>query len=135
VVPSLIRHIAVDCADAHALAGFWSAVTGWPVAGGDNPGDEQVAVLPPDGSGIPVLLFIEVPERKTVENRPHLDVGPDDRDRASEVDRLVELGAAHIRDHIGPRGIGRTVLTDPEGNEFCVESSRDEIAAVHAAGS
>jgi hypothetical protein len=48
---------------------------------------------------------------------------------------LVGLGATHIRDHIGPRGLGWTVLADPEGNEFCVESSRDEVAAVRSAGS
>jgi predicted enzyme related to lactoylglutathione lyase len=132
-MPSQIRHIAVDCADAYALAGFWNAVTGWPVADGDKPGDEQVAVLPPDGSRIPLLLFIQVPEPKTVKNRLHLDVAPDDRDRASEVDRLVALGATHIRDHLGPRGLGWTVLADPEGNEFCVESSRDEVAAVRSA--
>jgi predicted enzyme related to lactoylglutathione lyase len=131
-MPSQIRHIAVDCADAYTLAGFWSAVTGWSVAPDDNPGDEQVAVLRPDGSGIPLLLFIQVPEGKTTKNRLHLDIRTDDRDRAAEADRLVGLGATRIRDHVDQRGVGWTVLANPEGNEFRVESSRDEEAAVRS---
>jgi hypothetical protein len=35
---------------------------------------------------------------------------------ASEVDRLVSLGATVLRP-----GLELTVLRDPEGNEFCVE--------------
>jgi hypothetical protein len=50
----------------------------------------------------------------------HLDFRPDDRD--AEVDRLVGLGAARV--DIGQGEQTWVVLADPEGNEFCVLSSR-----------
>lgn len=63
------------------------------------------------------MMFIAVPEGKTVKNRMHLDLQADDR--AAEVARLVELGATvvHDKDEWDTRW---TTLTDPEGNEFCV---------------
>ena len=63
------------------------------------------------------LLFLKVPEGKSVKNRMHLDFHT--ADRAAEVVRLVRLGAtAHDTHH--EYGIEWTVMTDPEGNEFCV---------------
>ena len=63
------------------------------------------------------FLFLAVPEPKTAKNRLHLDLETDDR--AAEVARLVELGATHVADH-DEWGISWSVLTDPEGNEFCI---------------
>jgi len=70
---------------------------------------------------LPGLLFARVPERKTLKNRLHLDFRPGDRDAA--VARLLSLGAAHV--DIGQGEQSWVVLSDPEGNEFCVLSSRD----------
>jgi predicted enzyme related to lactoylglutathione lyase len=70
----------------------------------------------------PGLVFVPVPESKSVKNRLHLDLAPDDRD--AEVARLEGLGARRVQ-------VGQTpdnswvVLADPEGNEFCVLSTRD----------
>jgi hypothetical protein len=61
-----------------------------------------------------------VREPKTMKNRLHLDLRPDDRDAA--VARLIELGAT--RADIGQGEQSWVVLRDPEGNEFCVLSSR-----------
>ena len=63
---------------------------------------------------------LPVPDPKTVKNRFHLDVRPDDRD--AEVERLVALGATHV--DIGQGTPSWVVLADPEGNEFCVLRSR-----------
>jgi Glyoxalase-like domain len=76
-----------------------------------------------EGTGIGLgrrLLFQQVPEPKTVKNRLHLDVhaGPDRRD--AEVARLRELGAEVLREVKEP-GTEHVVMTDPEGNEFCVQ--------------
>ncbi|MGH8877656.1 MAG: VOC family protein [Stackebrandtia sp.] len=122
-----IRHITIDCANAYELATFWSAVTGWPITDQDEPGDEEVLVLAPDSSlG---LLFIQVPESKTVKNRVHLDLGPDST-RDDEVERLLSIGATLFADHRADDGVlGFVVLTDPEGNEFCIERSDAERAA------
>jgi hypothetical protein len=63
------------------------------------------------------LLFGEVTEDKTVKNRVHLDLRPDDRD--AEVARLEGMGAQRI--DIGQTGEETwVVLADPEGNELCV---------------
>jgi len=56
---------------------------------------------------------------KTVKNRLHLDLhaGPDRRE--AEVARLEGLGAKAERE-VAEQGGTWTVMTDPEGNEFCV---------------
>jgi hypothetical protein len=72
------------------------------------------------------MLFIPVPEGKTVKNRLHLDVSPVDRTRDEEVARLIGLGATQIDDRRSADGAGWVVLADPEGNEFCVERSDAE---------
>ena len=65
----------------------------------------------------PDLLFLKVPEGKTVKNRLHLDLRP--VDQAAEVARLLDLGATHA-DVGQPADASFTVLRDPEGNELCV---------------
>ena len=40
-------------------------------------------------------------------------------DQATEVERLAALGARFVRHHDDPRD-DYVVMTDPEGNEFCV---------------
>jgi catechol 2,3-dioxygenase-like lactoylglutathione lyase family enzyme len=119
---SAIRHTTIDCADACALAGFWSQVLGLPVHEDVQPGDEEALI---EGAG---LLFITVPEAKTVKNRVHLDLQPQDRTRDDEVERLLAHGATQVDDRRNPDGTGWVVLADPEGNEFCVERSAAERA-------
>ncbi|WP_405592144.1 VOC family protein [Streptomyces sp. NBC_01092] len=119
---SAIRHMTIDSADAYRLAGFWSQVLGLPVHEDDEPGDEDVLI---EGAG---LLFVTVPEPKTVKNRVHLDLQPQDRTRDEEVERVLALGAALVDDRRNPDGTGWAVLADPEGNEFCVERSAAERA-------
>ncbi|MFJ8127081.1 VOC family protein [Streptomyces hydrogenans] len=122
---SLVRHVTIDCADAYALAGFWAEVLNGKVSDDDRPGDPE-ALVESEGAG---LLFIRVPEPKTVKNRVHLDVQPQDRTRDEEVERLLALGATLVGDHRKPDGTGWATLADPEGNEFCVERGRAERAA------
>ncbi|MEV7276465.1 VOC family protein [Streptomyces sp. NPDC093111] len=122
---SLVRHITIDCADAYALGTFWAEVLDSKVSDDDRPGDPEVLVES-RGAG---LLFIQVPEAKSVKNRIHLDLQPEDRTRDEEVERLLALGATLVDDRRSPDGPGWAVLTDPEGNEFCVERSKGERAA------
>jgi catechol 2,3-dioxygenase-like lactoylglutathione lyase family enzyme len=124
-----IRHITFDCADPLALARFWTQVTGYQEDPEDPnlPEHTEALLVAPDGQAD--LLFVTVPEGKTVKNRVHLDLQPTDRTRDEEVDRLLGLGAALFADHRRPDGTGWAVLTDPEGNEFCVERSAAERAA------
>lgn len=123
-----IRSITVDCTDPYRQALFWSEVTGWQEDPEDpnNPGDPEGRIV--SGHGIS-LLFIPVPEGKTVKNRMHLDLIPTERTRDEEVTRLLGIGASLLDDHREPDGTGWAVLADPEGNEFCVERSLRERGA------
>ena len=123
----ILRHITVDAANPYELAQFWSAVTGWPVAEGDEPGDDEVLVVAP--APLPGLLFITVPEGKTVKNRVHLDWGPTERTRDEEVERILTLGGTIHEDHRIPDGRGWVTMKDIEGNEFCIERSEAERAS------
>ncbi|WP_234434785.1 VOC family protein [Streptomyces pyridomyceticus] len=117
--------MTIDCADPHALASFWAQVLEGTLGEDDNPGDEEALV---ESAGA-ALLFIRVPEGKSVKNRVHLDVQPQDRNRDEEVERLLALGATVVGDHRVPGGKGWVTLADPEGNEFCVERSHAERVA------
>ena len=124
-----ISHTTVDSRDAHAQSVFWGAVLGLTEDPDDpnEPGHEECMLVGPDGS--PQLLFIEVPESRTVKNRLHLDLVPVEGTRDEELDRLLTLGARVVDDLRRPDGSGWVVLADPEGNEFCLLRSDAERAA------
>jgi predicted enzyme related to lactoylglutathione lyase len=111
-MPSVIKTVTFDAADALALARFWAAVFGSDV---DEESTADKAYLEAAGWGGPNIWFARVPEGKTAKNRVHFDLrapGP----VAEEVARLEKLGARvfQAHDHY-------VVMQDPEGNEFCVE--------------
>jgi predicted enzyme related to lactoylglutathione lyase len=120
---SFIRNVSFDCPDPYALAQFWSEVVGHPVDPECAPGDAEVVIEPAGG---PRLFFQAVPEEKTVKNRVHVCLEPEDRDRDAEVDRLLALGAKVEGDYRTSEGAGWVVLLDPVGNEFCVTRSAAE---------
>lgn len=111
------RTVTFDCADPRAQAAFWSQVVGRSVDDGATEDVAAIGLWAEESSGQLALLFPRVPEGKSAKNRVHLDLGCDDR--VPEVARLVALGATHVGDHEN-FGIGWSVLTDPEGNEFCI---------------
>jgi hypothetical protein len=88
------------------------------------------AIEDPDGHG-PRLFFQQVAEDKVAKNRVHLDVraapGLQGEERMAaleaECDRLVALGATRVRrdEPDLPMSAGFIVMTDPEGNEFCLD--------------
>jgi hypothetical protein len=126
-MPAAIRNITVDCADPWTLSDFWSKVTGWPRHPENVSTDDEVLLVAPE-SAYPRLLFIRVPEGKTVKNRVHVDLEPD-LPRDEQVVGLLEMGATFVADHRGAEDKGWVVLADPEGNEFCVERSAAQRAA------
>jgi predicted enzyme related to lactoylglutathione lyase len=113
-----IQCFNLDATDPDRIAGFWQQALGWRRTY-ETP--DEVVLEPPAGSpqdGVaPDLLFLRVPEGKTVKNRWHPDLRP--RDQAAEVARLEELGATRI-DVGQDETVSWVVMADPDGNEFCV---------------
>ena len=123
---SRVSHTTFDCRDAYALSEFWKRVLGYGDVPGDpnEPGHEECMIV--GGADDQTLLFVEVPEGKQVKNRVHLDLEPTDRARDAEIERVIALGASPLHDLRKEDGSGWLVLTDPEGNEFCILRSRAE---------
>jgi len=118
-----IQCLCVDARDPSSIASFWEAALGWRRTSEDP---DEVVLEPPSASAedgvVPDLLFLRVPESKTLKNRLHLDLRP--VDQQAEVARLEALGAVRV-------SVGQTseatwvVLADPDGNEFCVLKARE----------
>ncbi|MET7483356.1 VOC family protein [Streptomyces sp. NPDC005538] len=122
---SRFTELAVDCHDPERLAGFWCEVLGFQVIDRSE-GKVEIGSWVPTVEEVrarqmaPTLLFVRVPEDKTVKNRLHLDVSPIDRSTEDEVTRLLGLGATRTDVGQGPDR-NWVVMADPEGNEFCVQ--------------
>jgi catechol 2,3-dioxygenase-like lactoylglutathione lyase family enzyme len=133
--------VAIDCQDPDRLAAFWGEVLEYRLADpppgyvtwsdfsrrvGVDLGEAWSKVVDPEGLG-PSLLFHRVPEPKVVKNRVHLDIrlaaqAPEETTARlvdAEVQRLVGLGASHVRTDDDETDY-YAVMQDPEGNEFCV---------------
>ena len=124
---SYISHTTVDCRNAYELSEFWKQVLEYVDNPDDpnEPGHEECWIQRPDG-GHP-LLFIEVPDDKVTKNRIHLDLRPSAGVREEELERLLAVGAREVADRRNPDGTGWVVLADPEGNEFCLLRSDEEV--------
>ncbi|MPZ60711.1 MAG: VOC family protein [Propionibacteriales bacterium] len=142
--------LTIDCTDPDRLVSFWAAALGYRPE--DPPegyatwraywlhvgvpaeelgaGDCNDSLVDPDGIG-PRIVFLPVPEGKTVKNRLHLDLKVGGgrevpletrRHRVdARVDQLVAAGAKRALVFDEPDANHYHVLMhDPEGNEFDV---------------
>ncbi|MFF0627873.1 VOC family protein [Streptomyces sp. NPDC004296] len=120
-----MRVVELECADPLKLGEFWSAVLDAPV----GPGTDGVNIAP---RGEQEMRLYLVEERATARprSRTRLWLNPAQGALQVEVDRLTGLGARVIERRWTNRscGLGVVVLADPEGNEFCIESSDQEVA-------
>jgi Glyoxalase-like domain len=127
--------VVVDCHDVAAQARWWAGVLDWKIF---YEADDEVVILPrhitaeslsdtPWEQVGPGLIFVPVPEDKTVKNRLHLDLAPQlVDDQAAMVDSLLARGATRADVGQNPDEVTWVVLADPEGNEFCVLSPRNQ---------
>ena len=126
--------VSFDAEHPEQLMRFWCEVLGYELEplsaaaraeltamGVDPEGSGRMFAAAVDPAGMrPRLLAQRVPESKTAKNRLHLDVHVESVEEVTqEVRRLVALGAAYYATH-DEHGSHWAVLTDPEGNEFCV---------------
>ncbi|MDQ2812743.1 MAG: VOC family protein [Actinomycetota bacterium] len=102
----------INCADMELMTRFWSAALGLdPSSAADG---DHFRVL----RGQHVNLSLQRARTAvTARDQMHLDLYTDDQ--GAEVERLAELGARFVR-HCREPGDDYVVMTDPEGNQFCV---------------
>jgi Glyoxalase-like domain len=124
-MPSRIAVITIDAVRPQVTADFWCEVLGWRVIAIDG----DLVSIGPDDASWPTIDIVAVPEPKVVKNRLHLDLRADGTTTQQELQRLLELGAR--RTDVGQASDSSwVVLSDPEGNEFCLlpRSVQDALA-------
>ncbi|WP_418957758.1 VOC family protein [Streptomyces tritici] len=115
-----ISELVLDCADPERLAAFWSEVLGYVELGRED--DGSIEIGPPDagfGGPQPTLILSPSSDPRTGKLPLHIDVSPTDRDQEAELPRLLALGARPVDIGQGD-DVTWHVLSDPEGNEFCL---------------
>ncbi|MGW0333204.1 VOC family protein [Streptomyces sp. NPDC003011] len=110
---------ALACDGSQDVGYFWSRALDWPLVWDQ---DQETAIRSPHGG--PKITWGGPPvSPKTGKNRLHFDLAPPVHgDQQAEADRLVSLGAT--RTDIGQGEVGRVVMADPDGQEFCVLTPR-----------
>lgn len=110
-----VRMVTIDCENPRTLAEFWSQALQAQVV---NDSPDFVIV----GSH-PAVALQRVEKPTPGKNRIHLDLAGGER--THEVARLVELGAAVVR-NFDVDGFSWTIMKDPVGNEFCVSDPHED---------
>jgi predicted enzyme related to lactoylglutathione lyase len=111
-----LEAITFACEEPKLMAEFWAEFLDGYDAGGDD--DRAQAT----GEGTP-LAFNRMEKSPTIELPIHLDINVPDRE--AELQRLLGLGARLVetKSHsIGDLSETWTVMRDPEGNGFCIQS-------------
>ncbi|MEV7010513.1 VOC family protein [Streptosporangium sp. NPDC051022] len=123
-----LRYLVFNCVEPYRLARFWSTVLALPIDGGA----ESCWIELPEGNQPSQILFMHASSEIKGKTQPHVHLNPGGGTLAEEVERLVGLGAVVVSEQERGRGIGWVVMADPEGNEFCVDSSDAEVTAAQA---
>ena len=110
-----VGSIVLRVDDLERQAAFWEAALNYERREDDS--DDFVLLRPRDGQG-PNLSLDMHGSTLQVPPRIHLDLYADDQ--AAEVQRLLALGAAEVHWDKRPPDADYVILSDPEGNRFCV---------------
>src|SRR5262249_10926725 len=111
-----IGSIVLRVDDLQRQTAFWQEALGY-VRRGNGESDDFVLVRSPDGGGPPLSphrgrSFLQIP--------PRLRLDLFTEDQAGEVERLLALGATEVHWDKKPPDADYVILSDPEGNRFCV---------------
>ena len=106
--------------DVDRAVTFWSQALDYAPVRFAEAEDEFTILVPPSGEGTRVAL--QRSETPTQEHpRVHLDLIVDTAaEQASEISRLIGLGAVRVSWDLYPEDPDFVVLADPEGNRFCI---------------
>jgi catechol 2,3-dioxygenase-like lactoylglutathione lyase family enzyme len=102
--------------DIERAGAFWRQALGY--VNRREPSNDWVILDPPDGQPGASLGLSVTGAPHSYPPRMHLDLYADDQQ--AEIERLVALGARHIKWDRYPPDADYVVLEDPEGNRFCV---------------
>jgi hypothetical protein len=112
-----IGNVVIDSAEPEKLAQFWQEALAY-----DRSISEPHFVVLEDPAGVGISIFLnQVPEPKAGKNRVHIDLLVSSH--TDEVQRLQALGASQIQTFEYENVIW-SIMTDPEGNEFCCAQHR-----------
>jgi catechol 2,3-dioxygenase-like lactoylglutathione lyase family enzyme len=107
-----VGSIVLNVKDARRAARFWSQALGYAYRDGGYSEETTPVLLPHHATAVAVVL--------DEDDRTHLDLHTDStQEQQAEVERLISLGATRV-DWAYPDGARFVVLTDPDGNLFCV---------------
>lgn len=98
------KDLCMDASDAATLGAFWALALG---RRAESAGAPDMVLRGPTPRH--TIWVNQVPERKSVKNRVHLDI------HTGDLDGLVAAGATVVPD----QDFRWTVMTDPDGQEFC----------------
>ena len=113
-----LEHVTFSCDDPARVAEFWGQLLDYET---EAAGDSRLAT-DPRGEGTR-LLFNRMAKSPTIELPIHVDVNVPDRE--AELARVLELGGhlVETKSHsVGDFKEEWTVMRDPEGNGFCIQS-------------
>ncbi|MEE4420511.1 VOC family protein [Streptomyces bugieae] len=116
-----LRCLTIPAQDPAALARFWGEVLLRPVIDGSDGLHLQMV----EGNEPQVLYFPQAPIQSVPGGGPFLSVGALCGTLADEVERLTSLGAVLVHD--SPSDLSSVMMTDPEGHQFMVELSDEEL--------
>jgi len=114
-----LENLVFDAIDPRRLGRFWRAALDATTLT-DEPEGFEIRLHHPGGPDLD-LCFQAVPEPPSEPLRLHLDLRGAEHQRET-VDRLLALGARPL--DIGQRDVPWVVLSDVEGNPFCVMERR-----------
>jgi len=109
-------NVVLNTVNPERLSAFWAALTGYEPR---TLGGTYVGLRDPSGRG-PHLTFQCSEVDDAVEGRCHVDFYADDPDDVAE--RALRLGGEFVR-RVSDGEVRWVVLTDPDGNMFCVVAS------------
>jgi hypothetical protein len=142
----VLFQVTFDCSDPDRLSKFWAEVLHYkfqdPPAGyltwedflkaqgvPEEEWNSASAIVDPEGIGSRIY-FQKLTNPKTSKNRVHLDVNivggrkvPEEERKKrihGEAERLIKFGATKLNT-VEEAGEFWVVMTDPEGNEFCLQ--------------
>lgn len=113
-----VGSIVIRVDDLDRQVAFWSAALDYIPRGSDGGDDETFVLLRPREGAGPNVSLDRVHAPVQVPPRIHLDLYAEDQ--ASEVRRLLGLGATEVHWDKRPPDADYVILADPEGNRFCV---------------